>query len=62
MKNNLKLVASKNDKGFISLYLKNEEGLNVPIQVCDYGGTQKKKAYKLTYKLYMLANGEENGK
>ena len=56
MSKKLELVAEKNEKGFIKLYLTSEDLDYVPIEVCDFGGKDKVKARKLTYKLYCLAN------
>lgn len=50
-------ISTKKEKGYISIYLQ-IEGLNNPIQVKvnDFGGQQKEKARKLTYKIHCLLN------
>ena len=53
----LTINAVKNEKGFIILSV-NGGGLeNVRLKVDDFGGKDKKKARKLTYKIYCLING-----
>lgn len=55
---NIIISAIKNEKGYVSLTLsvKDKKGNNivdnVSIKVNDYGGTQKKRAKALTYKIY----------
>lgn len=52
MKENAIIKAVKNKEGFIELSLTIGDLDNVSIKVNDYGGTQKKTAQKLSFKIY----------
>lgn len=58
MKNNAKITAQKNEKGFITLYLE-VEGIKTTIKVNDYNGVYKKRAKALTYKIYKVLEGNK---
>lgn len=52
------LVRAQKVGGFISLYLDIEGLDNVNIQVNNFGGTQRKRAKALTYKIYKALGGK----
>lgn len=52
------LVKAENKGGFIALFLDIEGCNNVSIKVNDFGGSQKKRAKALTYKIYKAIRGE----
>lgn len=54
---NAYLTATKNEKGYIVLSLSLEGAENINIKVNDFNGQDRKKARKLSYKLYCLCNG-----
>lgn len=56
MEKKIEIKAIKNAKGFVVLSLDIGDMHNIPIQVNDFGGKDKKKAKKLTYKIYCLVN------
>lgn len=53
----VKLTAQKTEEGYINLVLSMEGAENINIKVNDYNGKEKKRARKLTYKIYCLCNG-----
>lgn len=57
MEKNAIIKATKNEKGFISLEL-DVNGINASIKINDFGGSQKKTARLLTYKLYKSLGGK----
>ena len=56
-KNNAVVTATK-ENGFVHLSLTIEGCENISIKVNDFGGTQKEKAKKLSYKVYKLLGGK----
>lgn len=59
-KNNASVTAFKNEKGFIilSLYIDGVLDDSVNIKLEDYGGKDKAKVRKLSYKIYCALNGK----
>ena len=59
MKNNAKITAQKNEKGFITLFIE-VNGIKCSVKVNDYNGQYKARAKALTYKIYKcLEEGEK---
>lgn len=56
-KNNAVVTATK-ENGFVRLSLSIEGCENISIKVNDFGGTQKKRAKQLSYKVYKCLGGK----
>lgn len=54
------LIAEKNDKGYINLYIQIGNDKRIPIKLNDFNGAEKQRCWKLRYKLFMMV--QEEGK
>lgn len=57
-KENATIQAFKDKKGFIQLSLSFGDFDDINIKVCDFGGTKKSTAKKLTYAIYKALGGK----